>query len=163
MIKKLALLIIVLLVASPVFAVDTVVWTIGAQGENWVRLDCDITADSSGNVAAPTVTSTAITSSFFDVGKLIVAAGFKPDAGDTAPDALYDITMLEALTSADLLGGLGGNLSQTVGTIDFPVTAANGGPQYLFALPTLAGSGYGADNGSTCYLWLQNIGVTTVK
>lgn len=136
--KKLALILAILLVPSVVFA-QTATWAISSTGENWTCISCDILADGSGNVSSPTVTNGLPSNFFTKECYLIGRAGFVPDSGDTAPDAAYDITLLDGTVAVDVLGGLGANLSQTVSTIDFPVTAANGGPQYLFGLPTVAG------------------------
>ena len=162
MFKKLLFAVLFLLVAVPVYATDAVTWAMVSQGTNWVCISADILADGSGNVASPTVTNNLPDNLFSEECWVLARAAFVPDGGATAPDALYDITLLDSTTSTDILGGLGGNLSQTVSTHDFPVTVTNGGPQYVFSLPVAAGSGYGADNGSTIYLWLVRVNKVTV-
>ena len=158
-------LIILLSFPCLVHAADTIVWSVNDEGQNWIELKAVITADGSGNVASPTETST-VPAAIWDVAKVLSRVIAVPDAGDTAPTDEYDLLLYKSSTiSVDMLGGLANGTwcDGTNATMDFPVTATNGGPIYVTDLPVASGSGFGADNACTFYLLLVDVNSVKVS
>jgi hypothetical protein len=109
-------------------AVVTFTATQGSHRVKQYRMDW--TAHTDGAVAA---IGTTIPSGYLVQLKVV------PGTGNDAPDAAYDLTLLDS-DGCDLLGGDGADLSATVGThLAFNRIWFNGGMVY----PTIANAGSG--------------------
>lgn len=75
--------------------------------------------------------------------------GFAPDAGDTQPTTLYDVTLPCVDHGVDTFGGSGANLANNATTHAASLSWTHGG---LF-VPTVANAG--SENGGTILIWVQ--------
>lgn len=110
-----------------------------------VRYTIAWVSDASGNVSGVTTALSGIKYGYLQQFKLI------PDAGGTAPTALYDVTLVDA-NGVDLLAGAGANLSATVSTLT--MSAA---PIFYDASAALdlGISNAGNAKGGTLVLWIS--------
>jgi len=154
------LLTLVLLVCPHlVFAAGTVTISVGwvSQDKGSCQLVWDCTSDASGNMSAPTPTwDTPDTNPpiwLWADSRRIDRVIIVPDSGGTAPDPLYDMeARVSSTISTDLLGGLGDNLSQTVTSMDAPLTETNGYPMMVLETPVIYAENMGNANGFTIYI-----------
>ena len=86
------------------------------------------TSDGAGDVSDPTITGDNYNQK---VSGSLVYAKIIPGTGADAPDALYDVSLLDASDlTVDYIGDIGDNLSQTVTKLDTPYSSG-GFTRYL--------------------------------
>lgn len=99
----------------------TVVVTTSQLDAGISKYSVDWTSDAAGAVSG---------NAFAVKHGTIVALTFTPDAGGTAPTTGYDVTLVCAEHSVDMLGGEGANLT-LVSTHKVPFIASTGGTSYV--------------------------------
>ena len=154
--KKLPLIATILTVfafALPAHAVESVTVTSASVGSHMVKYTIAWVADGSGNVADNPMGPISPAAIGGSVAGYIVQVAFIPDSGGTQPDSLYDVVLEGYGDTADMVGGNGANLSNTVST-----TVAIAAPIYYDRTGNLDldVSGAGADNGGTVLIWVAS-------
>lgn len=173
--KRLIGILVMLAMLFPVFAwaaddamtvdEETVVVRIDGADRKVTILTFDILSDAAdGSLTNPTLTvgrgSFAVTKPYTGT---IIWAEIKPDGGATAPDANYDVALIDnSDTTIDFLGGLFDNCSQTLTRAAVPVDEVNGGPITLInrtldiygGSDTSGNSGMGNANGCVLKVWI---------